>query len=231
MLPWLEPGTPAFPPTEWALEEPNGLLAAGGILNADWLTEAYPQGIFPWFNEGEPILWWSPSPRCVLYPDQFHLSKSLRKRMRQLDYEVRVDQCFTEVMRACAAPRASQDGTWISPAFVSAYTELAHRGIAHSIELYVDECLVGGLYGLAIGRIFFGESMFSRIPDASKICLYHLAEKLRQADYAVIDCQVYNPHLHSLGATEIDRVEFEHLLLSCHQQASQPIWEQRVWSS
>lgn len=229
MLPWLEPGAPAFPPTDWALDDPNGLLAAGGELNADWLAVAYPQGIFPWFNEGEPILWWSPSPRCVLFPDQFHLSKSLRKRMRNLDYEIRVDSCFSDVMRACAAPRATQDGTWISPAFVKAYSALAERGIAHSVEMYADNQLVGGLYGLAIGRIFFGESMFSRIPDASKICLYHLAEKLRLAGYAVIDCQVFNPHLHSLGATEIDREAFERLLLNCQQPASEEVWKQATW--
>jgi leucyl/phenylalanyl-tRNA--protein transferase len=231
MLPWLEPGIPAFPPTVWALDEPNGLLAAGGELNADWLQQAYPKGIFPWFNEGEPILWWSPSPRCVLFPNRFHLSKSLRKRMRQLNYEIRVDTCFTEVMQACAAPRASQDGTWISPSFILAYSELARRGVGHSIELFVDDRLVGGLYGLAIGRVFFGESMFSRIPDASKICLYHLAEILHQAGYAVIDCQIYNPHLHSLGAQEIDRAEFERLLTSCNQTPSADVWRNKHWSN
>jgi len=231
MLPWLEPGIPAFPPTVWALDEPNGLLAAGGELNADWLQQAYPKGIFPWFNEGEPILWWSPSPRCVLFPDRFHLSKSLRKRMRQLNYEIRVDTCFTEVMQACAAPRATQDGTWISPAFILAYSELARRGVGHSIELFVDDRLVGGLYGLALGRVFFGESMFSRIPDASKICLYHLAEILHQAGYAVIDCQIYNPHLHSLGAQEIDRAEFERLLTSCNQTPHVDVWRNKHWSN
>lgn len=230
MLPWLEPGAPVFPPTDWALDEPNGLLAAGGELSADWLVEAYPRGIFPWFNEGEPILWWSPSPRCVLYPDQFHLSKSLRKRMRQLDYEIRIDTCFPDVMRACAAPRATQDGTWISPAFIDAYSALARRGVAHSVELWVENKLVGGLYGLALGRLFFGESMFSAIPDASKICLYHLAEMLRKADYAVIDCQVYNPHLHSLGATEIERETFDRLLDGCQQAAAKDVWKETDWS-
>jgi len=230
MLPWLEPGTPAFPPTGWALDEPNGLLAAGGELSADWLMAAYPQGIFPWFNEGEPILWWSPSPRCVLYPDQFHLSKSLRKRVRQLKYEIRVDTSFRGVMQACAAPRATQDGTWISPAFIQAYSQLAERGVAHSVELWVDDELVGGLYGLALGKLFFGESMFSKIPDASKICLYHLAEMLRKADYAVIDCQVYNPHLHSLGATEIERSTFNQLLVGCQQAATEDVWKQKDWS-
>ena len=229
MLPWLDHGFPAFPPTEWALDEPNGLLAAGGELNADWLQTAYPKGIFPWFNDGEPILWWSPSPRCVLFPDKFHPSRSLRKRMRQLNYEVRIDSSFTAVMRACAAPRSMQEGTWISPAFISAYTELAKRGVGHSIELWTEGELVGGLYGLAIGKLFFGESMFSAIPDASKICLYHLAEKLGQAGYAVIDCQVYNPHLHSLGAEEIDREQFEQLLLSCNDRPETDVWRDPIW--
>lgn len=230
MLPWLDTGEPVFPPTQSALDNPNGLLAAGGELNADWLIKAYPRGIFPWFSEGEPILWWSPSPRCVLFPHAFHLSKSLRKRMRQLDYEIRIDSVFSEVMRACAAPRAQQDGTWISPAFIDAYTDLARRGIAHSIELFVDNQLVGGLYGLAFGRVFFGESMFSKIPDGSKICLYHLAKKLLEADYNVIDCQVYNPHLHSLGAQEIDRLEFDQLLKSCDSEPSKEPWSERYWS-
>lgn len=231
MLPWLEPGFPAFPPTEWALSEPNGLLAAGGELCADWLQAAYPRGIFPWFNEGEPILWWSPSPRCVLFPNKLHASKSLRKRMRQLDYTLRVDTCFDKVMRACAAPRPKQQGTWISPSFIRAYTTLADRGVAHSIEMFVDEKLVGGLYGLSIGTVFFGESMFSAIPDASKICLFHLAEKLDNAGYSVIDCQVYNPHLHSLGAEEIDRVAFERLLTHCTRSPREDVWSIKSWSN
>jgi len=230
MLPWLDPGAPAFPPTEWALEDPNGLLAAGGELDADWLEEAYPRGIFPWFSEGEPILWWSPSPRCVLFPERFHLSKSLRKTMRQLNYEIRIDSCFSDVMRACAAPRAQQTGTWISPEFIKAYSELARRGIAHSIELFVENKLVGGLYGLAFGRVFFGESMFSGIPNGSKICLYHLAEKLKTADYRLIDCQVYNPHLHSLGAEEIDRRAFDQLLKNCDRAPLSDPWSERYWS-
>jgi len=230
MLPWLEPGFPAFPPTAWALDEPNGLLAAGGELNADWLQAAYPKGIFPWFNEGEPILWWSPSPRCVLFPNRFHTSKSLRKRMRSLNYRLRIDQNFEAVMHACAAPRARQEGTWISSAFVSAYSELAARGICHSIEMYVDEHLVGGLYGLSIGKVFFGESMFSKTADASKICLYHLAEKLEQAGYAVIDCQIYNPHLNSLGAEQIDRDEFNQLLNACNEAPMEDIWAQKEWN-
>lgn len=230
MIPWLDAGTPAFPATRLALQDPNGLLAAGGELSADWLKQAYPRGIFPWFNEGEPILWWSPSPRCVLFPKQFHLSRSLRKRMRQLNFEVRCDQQFTNVMRQCAAPREDQAGTWISDAFISAYSDLAQQQIAHSVELYVDQQLVGGLYGLSIGRVFFGESMFSIERDASKICLYYLAERARRAGFAVIDCQVWNPHLASLGACEIPRQEFDKLLKLCNAEPVENIWRQTQWS-
>ena len=229
MLPWLAPGEPQFPSTDWALDDPNGLLAAGGELSPPWLLSAYPQGIFPWFNEGEPILWWSPSPRCVLFTDQFHCSRSLSKQMRKLDYEIWVDRQFTEVMRNCAAPRARQKETWISEAFITSYSELARPGVAHSIELYVDGELAGGLYGLAIGRLFFGESMFSKVKDASKICLYHLSKQLNAAGFEMIDCQVHNPHLESLGAVEIDRAAFAEYLKQTQHPAPAGLWTEKRW--
>ena len=228
MIPWLTPGEPYFPDTRLALDDPNGLLAAGGELNAAWLAAAYPQGIFPWFSEDDPILWWSPSPRCVLYPTQFHESKSLKKRLRKEQFAVRIDSQFEEIIRQCAAPRG-EDGTWISEQIISAYTELHHQGIAHSVEVYQDDQLVGGLYGIAIGRLFFGESMFSRVPDASKVATKILCAELEKANYAVIDCQIYNPHLASLGAVEIERTEFEQLLTQCKRTPSHNPWAKRNW--
>ncbi len=228
-LPWLETGDPQFPTIDLALDEPNGLLAAGGELTPHWLTDAYQNGIFPWFSDDDPILWWSPSPRCVMFPEQFHLSKSLRKTIRNLHYEIRIDQSFEKVMRACAAPRADQNGTWISEEIIEAYTQLHRMGIAHSVELWVENELVGGLYGLNFGRIFFGESMFSLRANASKIVFHHLCGKLQEANYAVIDCQVYNPHLASLGAVEIDRERFKNLLQGCSEQPAFDPWLEKRW--
>lgn len=182
------------------------------------LLMAYRQGIFPWFNPGEPILWWSPDPRMVLFPNEFKLSRSLRKRLTRDDYEVRADTAFSQVVRECAAPRAGASGTWISEAMIEAYSALHEAGYAHSIETWrrntdgESETLIGGLYGVAIGRVFFGESMFSRQSDASKIALAHLVTWLREHDFAVIDCQMNTAHLASLGAREIQRAEFSELL-------------------
>ena len=228
MIPWLTPGEPYFPDTRHALDDPNGLLAAGGELTAEWLKAAYPLGIFPWFSEEDPIFWWSPSPRCVLYPSQFHESKSLKKSLKKEPLTVRIDTQFEEVMKQCAALRG-EDGTWISDQIIAAYSDLHRQGVAHSVEVYQGNQLVGGLYGLAIGQIFFGESMFSRVTDASKVATKILCAELEKANYAVIDCQVYNPHLASLGAVEIERNEFEQLLTHCKRTPSHNPWAKRNW--
>ena len=210
MIPWLDPdAAPHFPETASVLAEPAGLLAAGGSLDVDWLLVAYRQGIFPWFNENEPILWWSPAPRTVLYPDRFHQSKSLQKLARQQRYQVTADQDFRAVIEACAGEREGQQGTWINAQMVEAYVDMHHAGFAHSIECRHDGELVGGLYGIALGKVFFGESMFSREPNTSKLCLKHLVDSGR---YEMIDCQLPTGHLRSLGAIEINREEFENAL-------------------
>ncbi len=197
-----------FPPVTQALRQPNGLLAAGGVLSPARLLDAYRHGIFPWFGEGDPILWWSPDPRMVLFPHEFKLSHSLRKTLRRGAYQLRTDTAFEQVMRACAAPREGQDGTWIQEEMVQAYCELHRLGYAHSVETWMDDELVGGLYGMSIGKMFYGESMFSRRTDASKIALAHLCAQLRRWDFGMIDCQMNTPHLASLGAREIPRQPF-----------------------
>ena len=197
-----------FPAVETALADPNGLLAMGGDLSAERLLDAYRHGIFPWFNPGEPILWWSPDPRMVLVPGEIRVARSLAKRIRNGGFETRVDTAFAEVMRACAAPRGGAGGTWISPAMVAAYTRLFDAGYAHSVETWRDGKLVGGLYGVAIGRMFYGESMFSREPDASKVALVRLAQQLRRWEFGLIDCQMETPHLASLGARTLPRAAF-----------------------
>ncbi len=207
MIPWLERGAP-FPPVESARRRPNGLLCAGGDLAPPRLMEAYRHGIFPWFSAGEPILWWSPDPRLVLYPEEVKISRSLAKALRRGRYAVRLDTAFERVLRACAEPRPGQSGTWITPEMGEAYGRLHELGWAHSVETWVDGELAGGLYGVAIGRVFYGESMFSRVSDASKIALAHLARFLERHGYAVIDCQMTTAHLASLGAREIRRREF-----------------------
>jgi leucyl/phenylalanyl-tRNA---protein transferase len=197
-----------FPPVTQALRSPNGLLAAGGDLSAARLLEAYRHGIFPWFGEDEPILWWSPDPRMVLFPHEFKVTRSLRKTLRNGRYEVRTDASFEQVMRACAAPREGASGTWIHEDVIAAYCELHRMGYAHSVETWMDGELVGGLYGMALGRMFYGESMFSCRTDASKIALAHLAAQLDKWNFGLIDCQMNTPHLASLGAREIPRKEF-----------------------
>jgi leucyl/phenylalanyl-tRNA--protein transferase len=207
VIPWLRGNAP-FPPVEKALKSPNGLLCAGGDLSPRRLMDAYSHGIFPWFSEGDPILWWSPDPRMVLFPDELKISRSLRKTLEHDRFEMRVDTAFEQVIANCAAPREGQSGTWIVPEMVAAYTKLHELGHAHSVESWLDGELVGGLYGVSIGKVFFGESMFTREPDASKVALVRLVERLRAQDCRLIDCQQATPHLASLGAREIPRTEF-----------------------
>lgn len=212
MIPWLDPYSTDFPPVSDALDDPNGLLAAGGDLSTQRLIEAYRRGIFPWFNPGEPILWWSPDPRCTLAPAEIHISRSLRKAIRKTEFEITFDQAFTEVVEACAAPRNYSNDTWISDQMLQAYSDLHRRGYAHSVELWQNGELTGGLYGIGMGRLFFGESMFSRATNASKIAFVFFARQLEKWGYALIDCQIENDHLSSLGASTISRKEFQHYL-------------------
>ena len=206
MIPWLE--SPRFPPVERALRDPNGLLAAGGELTPEWLLAAYRQGVFPWYSEGEPVLWWSPDPRLVLEPTAVRVRRSLRKTLRSGRFTVRFDTAFEDVILACAAPRANTAGTWITPEMRAAYCRMHELGHAHSVEAWSNDELVGGLYGMAIGRAFFGESMFSRASDASKVCLVHLARFLETRGFGLIDCQMTTPHLLSMGAVELSRADF-----------------------
>lgn len=213
MIPWIAPGQP-LPAVERALAQPNGLLAATRDLTTQRLLEAYPRGIFPWYGEGQPVLWWSPDPRMVLYLDEFRISRTLGKRLRRIardgQWRVRIDTCFERVMRECAAPREGQDGTWITERIVDAYGGLHRRGCAHSFETWHGDRLIGGLYGVSLGRMFYGESMFARETDASKVALAALVHTLQRHDFRVIDCQQNTGHLASLGAREIDRRTFLH---------------------
>jgi leucyl/phenylalanyl-tRNA--protein transferase len=211
MIPWLGRAH-VFPPLGSALKQPNGLLAAGGDLSAARLLAAYRQGIFPWYSEGEPILWWSPDPRMVLYPRDLKVSHSLKKALKRGDYEIRVDSNFRRVISACASPRPGQDGTWITADMMEAYAALHHLGYAHCVETWRDGALIGGLYGIAIGRAFFGESMFARATDASKIALVHLVRQIERWHFGIIDCQMRTAHLASLGAREVARSAFSHAL-------------------
>jgi leucyl/phenylalanyl-tRNA--protein transferase len=207
---WINPDDPpdAFPPVERALREPNGLLAAGGDLSTERLLAAYRRGIFPWYEIGQPILWWSPDPRMVLFPEELHVSRSLRKTLRRGIFEVTFDQAFANVLDGCGAPRKEGHGTWLTDDMKRAYLCLHQQGHAHSVETWHDGKLVGGLYGVQLGRVFFGESMFSRASDASKVALAHLC----RGNYELIDCQVESPHLRRLGARPMTRHAFlEHL--------------------
>lgn len=201
-----------FPPLDQALTEPNGLLCAGGDLSVARLLEAYSQGIFPWYAEGDPILWWSPDPRMVLAPSEMKVSRSLRKVIRNSGMKVRFNTAFTAVMQACAEPREADHGSWITPEMIDAYTQLHHAGYALSAETWQAGKLVGGLYGVKIGRIFFGESMFSRESNASKVALAGLCEHLHAEHVALIDCQMQTSHLASLGAYEIPRQQFAEIV-------------------
>ena len=207
-VPWLPQDSLEFPSPESALADPEGLLAAGGDLSPERLLAAYKQGIFPWFEEGQPILWWSPNPRLVLRPASMHVSRSLRKLMRQQRYTLTMDQNFSAVMRCCAEDRPGASGTWINQQMLDAYQRLFVLGFAHSVEVWNQERLVGGLYGLAIGDMFFGESMFSRESNASKLALAALCRQLEQWGMPLIDCQVVSAHLESLGAELMDREIF-----------------------
>ncbi|MEW5864321.1 MAG: leucyl/phenylalanyl-tRNA--protein transferase [Pseudomonadota bacterium] len=207
MLRFLSPEEP-FPPVERALKHPNGLLCAGADLSIERLLAAYRRGIFPWYSDDEPILWWSPDPRMVLFTDELKISRSLAKSIRNKGYEVRVDTAFDEVIESCAAPRRGASGTWLGPEMRRAYRRLHRAGYAHSFETWRDGRLVGGLYGVAIGRMFYGESMFTRATDASKVALVALARTLRARGFPMIDCQQRTPLLAALGAREIPRAEF-----------------------
>ncbi len=205
---WLHPERIEFPDPSTALTEPNGLLAAGGDLRSGRLLAAYAQGIFPWYEAGQPILWWSPNPRCVLYPARLRVNRSLRRAARADRFLVSVDQAFEDVVAGCTRAEDPEAGTWITPEMAAAYGRLKRLGHAHSVEVWRDEVLVGGIYGVALGEMFFGESMFSRVADASKVGLAHLAARLQARGWPMIDCQLPNPHLARLGATLIPRTEF-----------------------
>ena len=207
MIAWLNQDTP-FPPLEFAMREPNGLLAVGADLSPERLLDAYRRAIFPWYSEGDPILWWSPDPRMVLAPDELRVTRSLDKVLRNRVYDVRFDTAFDAVMAGCAEPRPGQAGTWISPDIRSAYNQLHALGYAHSFETWIDGELVGGLYGVAIGHMFYGESMFSRVRDASKIAFVHAVRALQERGFELIDCQMHTEHLASMGAREIAREQF-----------------------
>lgn len=217
--PPLDPNTLEFPPVEQALEEPNGLLAWGGDLMPGRLQQAYRSGIFPWYVEGQPILWWSPDPRAVLYTDRLHVSRSLRKRLRRQTYQVTINQAFDRVIDLCQQPAPGREETWITGHMRAAYLVLHEMGMAHSIECWEQGELCGGLYGVSVGRIFCGESMFSRRSDASKVALVHLVAHLKPAGFELIDCQVPNEHLSSLGAESIPRSEFIACLNTARDQA------------
>lgn len=207
MIPYLESDDP-FPPVDLALRDPNGLLAAGADLSPARLLDAYAKGIFPWFNEDDPVLWWSPDPRMVLPVDEVHVSRSLQKTIRSRKFRVSADTAFSAVLAGCAQPRPDQNGTWITRDMAEAYARLFSLGYAHSIESWLDDDLVGGLYGVALGRMFFGESMFSRASDASKVALVLLARQLARWGFRIIDCQMSTGHLASLGARDVSRASF-----------------------
>ncbi|HEX2197717.1 MAG TPA: leucyl/phenylalanyl-tRNA--protein transferase [Burkholderiales bacterium] len=219
MLTWLEPADP-FPPVQRALQSPNGLLAAGADLSLERLLEAYRRGVFPWFSSGQPPLWWSPDPRMVLYCDQLKVSRSLAKSLRNKGYELRIDSAFAEVLEGCAW---RPEGTWLGADMKRAYLRLHEAGHAHSFETWRDGELVGGLYGVALGRMFYGESMFSRATDASKVALVHLVTFLRDRGFPLVDCQMHTPLLESLGAREIPRAAFLRALAGLVNYAEPPM--------
>jgi leucyl/phenylalanyl-tRNA--protein transferase len=207
---WLDPEDPQapFPPVELALREPDGLLALGGDLAPERLLRAYGQGIFPWYSAGQPILWWSPDPRMVLPPDQLKISRSLDKTLRKRPFDVTMDRAFDAVLAGCAQPRPESSGTWLTLEMRRAYSQLHGLGHAHSVEAWQSGRLVGGLYGVALGRVFFGESMFALVTDASKVAFAHLVRQLARWHFALIDCQVHTGHLASLGAFPLSRSAF-----------------------
>ena len=211
-IPWLDERSLQFPDIDNALDDPNGLLAVGGDLSPERLLAAYQHGIFPWYEDPQPLLWWSPQPRAVLFPNKLHISRSLRKQLRKQPYRVVADTHFSRVLDECAAISPKRPGTWITDDMRRAYLTMHQLGWAHSIEVYLDDELMGGLYGLALGRVFFGESMFSLGPSGSKIALVALCAELLSRDFAVIDCQVGNDYLFSMGAELLPRAQFKTLL-------------------
>jgi len=224
---WIDPRDTGFqfPNVELALTEPDGLLAVGGDLHPQRLAAAYRRGIFPWYNTGQPILWWAPNPRAVLFPERLKISRSLRKTLRKNLFTVTMDQAFADVVEACSGPRAqdpAEHGTWITPEMKQAYQLLHEQGLAHSLEAWDGNELVGGLYGVAIGKVFFGESMFTRRTDASKVAFVALAQQLMHWGFAVIDCQIHSEHLESLGAETISRQQFSALLDQHCEEPGQP---------
>lgn len=224
MLTWLDKNSLSFPPLDSALSEPNGLLAAGGDLSPQRLVAAYRHGCFPWFEDGQPILWWSPAPRAVLLPEELHVSRSLAKTLRKRPFTITLDQDFAAVIHGCAGQRPGSAGTWITRAMQQAYVTLHERGVAHSVEVWQADALVGGLYGLAIGRIFFGESMFSRVDDASKIGFVTLVHRLRDWQFSLIDCQMATGHLQRFGARPIARGKFAAYLARDLDRPSRADW-------
>lgn len=212
-LPWLDPmNAPVFPCTSRALADPNGLLAAGGSLEADWLLAAYSEGIFPWYEQGQPVLWWAPDPRLVLEPGRVVVSRSLRKLIRKQIYRISFDTAFMSVIEACQNSGGRENATWITSEMKAAYVNLHKLGHAHSVEVWHDESLVGGLYGIALGKAFFGESMFSAQPNASKLALVALSQQLEARGFGLIDCQVHSDHLVSMGAEALSRRDFQEAL-------------------
>jgi leucyl/phenylalanyl-tRNA--protein transferase len=222
MIPFLDTDDP-FPPAELALQQPNGLLAAGGDLSPARLLDAYAKGIFPWFGRDDPLLWWSPDPRMVLYVRELRISRSLRRTIRSARFRVTMDTAFSAVISGCAEPRPGQDGTWITPEMHGAYCRLFEMGHAHSVEAWADDELAGGLYGVAMGRMFFGESMFTRQRDASKVAFVHMVAQCGRWRMPLIDCQMPTSHLSSLGAREIPRVEFLDRVHTLVQRPGPPV--------
>lgn len=223
-LQWLNPHSLHFPPVDAALKNPNGLLAVGGDLSAERLISAYRQGVFPWYEQGQPLLWWSPDPRTVLLPNALHVSRSMQKFLRKTRFEVTFDQNFSDVIQHCAEPRDYTDATWITPQMQEAYLELHKRDLAHSVEVWDQGELIGGLYGVALGKVFFGESMFSRRSNASKTGFIILVRQLQKWGFELIDCQMPTDHLESLGASEIPRHEFIAILQQLCTQHQSNCW-------
>ena len=224
MLTWLSKDSLSFPPLARALREPDGLLAAGGDLRPERILAAYRHGCYPWYQQGQPILWWSPDPRFVLFPDELHISRSLGKVLRRQIFEVSYDKAFDRVINACAGPRSYADGTWITDAMRQAYQQLHRLGHAHSVEVWQAGELIGGLYGLCIGQVFFGESMFSHVDNASKTAFAHLVPDLKRWGIRLIDCQMQTRHLASFGARAIDRQAFAELLAQLVERPNSADW-------
>lgn len=222
----LDPAVPeAFPDPARALDDPNGLLAFGGDLTPARLMAAYGRGIFPWYGEGDPLMWWSPDPRCVFSTDGVHRSKRLQRSLRHSAWSLSMDQAFVDVMRACAAPRAGESGTWITADMLIAYTNLHQLGYAHSLEVWDADRLIGGIYGVAIGQIFSAESMFSHADNASKVALIALCRALRGWNFPLLDAQVPNPHLMRMGAVTLPRAEYLHQLQTLTTQPGPDVWQ------